>query len=275
MRIPGLPSNAAAVLSTASDLTALMLRPARKPVAAVQELAGRSVQLLDQVSSLLTRVESLLGHVEATAGRADRVIDRCDEARAHADDVIQTAGRMAAQATPLLNELEPRVYANLPLLDAVAQVDPRLIGRLEELAQLTDLIGTVLRMKPLLDAVAELDPSFVGELEKIAPLLRSLDRLDRDATAKFATSYADVLDQLPTLLGQMTDDAIPAMQELAGAVPDVRVLREIVTRLEPVLVDVEHIIVGMPGAARARRRGEKELDDAGDDRGPLLPAQNA
>jgi hypothetical protein len=195
-----------------------------------QRVVTEVPRLLTTVSGLVARVDALIISVEQTVATADRVIARCDETRVGADELVSAVDRVNDRASALVSAVEVPVSQSLPLLHEAARIDPAIVPQLTRLARLSELVDTALALKPLLDAAADADPESVRALDK--------------------------------LLAQMSDDVVPTLQTLASAVPDVQELREVVTRLEPMLVDVEHVVAGLPGAQRMRKRGEKELDDS-------------
>ena len=83
--------------------------------------------------------------------------------------------------------------------------------------------------------------------------------------AAFASQAAQLLARTGPLLDQVDAVVMPLLKEMRGAVPDVRDILPVVQRLEPVMVDVETRIAGLPGAARLRKRGEREIADAAPD----------
>jgi ABC-type transporter Mla subunit MlaD len=256
MRLPLSPflcvDRAVAMLTGSLDLM-------ERLIAETPRLISDAARLLADVASLVERVDGLLSRVDATRSRTDTVVEGCDDARTRADAVIGEIEGLIGRGAALLAEVEPSVHTAVPLLRTVSAIDPRMVKQLVRLADLTDV---VIRLRPLLEATGELDPALVRGFGNLQPLMTSLGQLDDQMTGQFAGAYADVLHRLPTLLAQMTDDVVPSLGTLATAVPDVQELRQIVTRLEPMLVDVELVLAGMPGAGRMRRRGERELEDS-------------
>ncbi|HEU5265607.1 MAG TPA: hypothetical protein VFU35_02860, partial [Jatrophihabitans sp.] len=83
-----------------------------------------------------------------------------------------------------------------------------------------------------------------------------------DLDAEVASQAAQLLARTGPLLDQIDTVVLPVLNEMRGAVPDVRDILPVVQRLEPVMVDVETRIAGLPGSARLRKRGEREIADA-------------
>lgn len=117
------------------------------------------------------------------------------------------------------------------------------------------------RCEPLLGAVTAIDPALVRATDSLVarlhPLLAAATTVDADA----ATQAAALLSRSGPLLDQIDTIVMPLLGELHDAVPDVRDILPVVQRLEPVMVDVETRIAGLPGSARLRRRGEQVIDE--------------
>jgi hypothetical protein len=107
-------------------------------------------------------------------------------------------------------------------------------------------------LQPLLSAFTEIDPQLVravtGLTDRLQPLLTALTKVDADT---------------PVEVAQLLHRTMPLMAEMRAAVPDVREILPVVQRLEPVMVDVETRIAGLPGASHLLRRGERKIEEAG------------
>jgi ABC-type transporter Mla subunit MlaD len=230
-------------------------------VTEVPKLMASASGLLTDIQRLVARVDRVVTHVESTVRSADVVIEKVDATRASADTVVTEVDGVAGRATALVALIEPPVRQVMPLLHEVARLDPSLVPQVAQLAKLSELVDATVRLRPLLEAAGELDPTFVRSLDGLTPLLKSLDDLATEAAEHFAQSVEDVLERLPKLVKQVSEDVIPTMQVMVTAVPDVQQLRAIIDRLEPILVETGQVLAGLPGAQRMRRRGEKELED--------------
>lgn len=145
--------------------------------------------------------------------------------------------------------------ADVTCTDAAASV--RGVQQLEK--QVTVLLD---RCEPLLGAVTAIDPALVRAtndlVARLQPLLTAVTAVDAEAPAQAAA----LLSRSGPLLDQIDATLMPLLGELHDAVPDVRGILPVVRRLEPVMVDVETRIAGLPGAARLRRRGQVVIDEA-------------
>lgn len=184
---------------------------------------------VEQVPAIVARMQAVVGAVEGLVRRVDAVVARAGVVVENVD-----AMRADADATVLAVQQIERQASMLvdrcePLLGAVIEIDPKLVRATQ---------GLVERLQPLLTAATSLDPKVPGQAAQL--LTRSGPLLDRvDATA------------------------LPLLTEMQAAVPDVRDI--LVQRLEPVMVDVETRVAGLPGAARLCRRGEGEIERANSD----------
>jgi hypothetical protein len=154
--------------------------------------------------------------------------------------LVQRVSALVDGAEAVLGRLERLIEgaeSSIACLDAVrvdAAVQTGAICRLRERVD-----SIIVRCEPVLAAVADVDPALVR------------------ATAELLTELRPLFDRADDLVG-------PLMDELHDAIPDVRDILPVVKRLEPVLVDVETRIAGLPGSARLRRRGEHVIDKASD-----------
>ncbi len=122
------------------------------------------------------------------------------------------------------------------------------------------------RAEELIDAVEPL-VTVAGEIEidmlknaaaRLQPLLGALGSVD----VALPADVADIIGRTRPLIEQVESIVLPLIHEARAAIPDVREILPVVQRLEPVMVDVETRIAGLPGSGRMRKRGEKEIEDA-------------
>ncbi len=251
----------AGVVSGAVRMSERVVSEAPALIAEAGRLLADAGRLLPEAVRLVARVDRVLTQIEHSVQTADAVIARCDEARQAADRVIAAVGGVTARATGLLDDVEPPINGLLPLLHEAARIDPSVVPRLVRLTELSDLVEPLLQFRPLLDAASEMDPRLVRALDKATPLLASIESLAEEASERFAGALSDTLEQTPKLMAQVSNEVVPALQSMVVAIPDVQELRQVVDRLEPMMVEVGQVLAGLPGAGRMRRRGERELDD--------------
>ena len=260
-RVAGVVSGAVRMSERVVGEAPALMADARRLLSDAGRLLSDAGRLLPDAVRLVARVDVVLTQIESSVQAADAVIARCDEARLAAELVTASVGGVTARALGLLDDVEPPIRRLLPLLDEAARIDPSVVPRLVRLTELSDLVEPLLRLRPLLDATSEMDPRLVRALDKATPLLASIESLAEEASERFAGALSDTLEQTPKLMAQVSDEVVPALQSMVGAIPDVQELRQVVDRLEPMMVEVGQVLAGLPGAKRMRRRGEQELDD--------------
>jgi hypothetical protein len=183
---------------------------------------------LQQVPAMLSRIEELLTAAELVVVRIDTVTGKAQHVVARVQRTRVEAA-LVVQAAADLEKLSGSLLTDLqPLLAAAADIDPALV---QAVTRLVD------QLQPLMSVAGGLDPNIPAEASDL--LMRS----------------RPLVEQFSTLI-------LPLLSEMRAAVPDVREILPVVQRLEPVLVDVETRIAGLPGAGRLRRRGEREIEEA-------------
>jgi ABC-type transporter Mla subunit MlaD len=223
---PGLVDQTAALLGRVSalfDLAETVLADLPGLMAHAETVLDDAHQLLVHADASLGRAEPLLGDAERLLGQGELVLDRV-----HA---------LIGRVEPLLKEAPGAVEAVTPLLDALGRVEPETLDRLADLfgrlsvAAPDELLD---RLPELLQAVAEaLDADSAGHLSKLVRLL---------------PGFVDEVDEV----------VLPAYHLITELAPDLRVLRDVSERLEPMAIDLQARIAGLPGAARAKKRGLKD-----------------
>jgi hypothetical protein len=183
---------------------------------------------VEQIPALLLRVDSVITAIELLIVRAGTVTDEAHQVVARVERTRAEAA-LVVQAAADLEKVADGLLAELqPLLAAVVEVDPGLVRAVTRLMD---------QAQPLLAVAGALDPNTAAEA-------------------------ADLLTLSRPLVEQISPLVLPLLREMRAAVPDVRDILPVVQRLEPVMVDVETRIAGLPGAARLRKRGEREIEEA-------------
>ena len=186
-----------------------------------------TLRAVEQVPAMLGRIDALLAAVELVVGRADAVTGEALQVVARVEQTRADAALVARAAD--LEKVAGSVLADLqPLLATVAEIDPRLVQTVTRLAD---------QLQPLMSVASALDPTIAAEASDLPTRLRPL------------------VQQIGTLV-------LPLLNEMRATVPDVREILPVVERLEPVLLDVETRVAGLPGAARLRKRAEREIEEA-------------
>jgi uncharacterized protein YoxC len=196
-------------------------------VVAVREI---SPTLVDEVVDSVERVPALVRRLGGALAGVETLLPGFDSVRTR-----------AAAEVELVDDTRRRADAVVTDTDELLQRANRLLGAGESLLAragdlLTDVEGSTRRLLPLVRAVAE-----TADEQLVEVLLDSVRRW-------------------PTLFGQVSDDMVPALAAMQSAVPDVSALRELITRLEPLMTEVSHTVSGLPGARRALKRGARDHD---------------
>lgn len=191
----------------------------------VRRAAGGALTAVEEIPGLLRRVNALVTGAEAVAARLDAVA-------ATAMEVVEGLDVVRADATQVLTAAEALRRRAQTLIDAV---EPLVVvaGEIE-----VDLLRTAAaRLQPLLGALSAVDVAFPADV-------------------------ADLVGRTRPLIEQVETLVMPLIREARAAIPDVRDILPVVQRLEPVMIDVETRIAGLPGSGRMRKRGAKEIEDA-------------
>lgn len=228
MNLPSLRGVAITVLEQAGDLTA-------STVIALREVTPT---LVTEVVATLERVPGLVGDLTGALGRVEQV--RADAGRVvvEADRTVDEVDGIARRASGIEQRVDGLVDGLTGLLRRTAGV----------VAQAESLLG---RAGDLLGVVEE-------PVRALAPALQALADLEEPDVA---TLVRDLARRSPDLLSQVSDDVVPALVAMQGAIPDLVSLRELGDRLEPLVIEMTETLSGLPGAKRARRRGARDHDE--------------
>jgi hypothetical protein len=256
------------------------LTQAQAAMPRIEELVGRGNRLLQRADAAAPRIELLL----QAALQARELIDRLDstltrqrtEAVGAALDALSTRPDVVPHALDQLDSLSTSTRWK-----RLAQLVDRLLGddhdQIDHLSALLDRLEHLLaddRVSRLLD---RLDTLLTDDnVERLNALLsaarpdataRVLQRLDETLTDSRAAALQTLLEQLPVLfsaertanLATLTDQAprlvnalnsgdLPTSLELRQVPPDLHAMLELID-------DLHQVVSGMPGATRARDRG--------------------
>ena len=245
---------------------------------AVANAAGSTVVavdgVVDRVDTTVTRVDRVVGAAADSAGRVDevvadarRAIDEIAEVSGRADATIGEIGdvtgradtsigeisRVTAKADTSIGEIERvtgKAGYSVGEIDRVTDKADHSIGEIERVTHRAE--STVTAADELLawarQLVALLDPPVRGSAGP-------LTRLSEVLTPDLVEMLPGVLRRLPPLVIRASDDLFPALEVLQDVTPDVRTLKEVVERLEPVVVELQQTLMGVPGAGLLKRRG--------------------
>ncbi len=196
---------------------------------AVREI---SPALVDELVVSVERVPGLVRRLGGALGVVEGLLPRLDQVR-----------HSAATEVALVDDTRWRADTVIDDAGALVQRANRLLGSGEELLGLaSDLLSQAevpaRRLLPIAQAAVE-----TVDEQLVEVLLDSVRRW-------------------PTLFSQISDDMVPALAAMQAAVPDVATVRELITKLEPLMTEVSHTVSGLAGARRALKRGARERDDA-------------
>lgn len=137
-----------------------------------------------------------------------------------------------------------RVLDLLSAAEAVVARADDLVNRTDKV--ITDATEAVAHARRVTTAAEEL-------VDAARPLLRFVE--------EFSTHEVDaaikLVDELPRLTGHITDDVLPILATLDRVGPDIHELLDVAN-------DVRQAIIGIPGFAYLRRRGEDKEEDGKD-----------
>jgi hypothetical protein len=182
----------------------------------------------EQVPGLIVRVQTLLSAMEALVLRAGELTMLAGDAVVSIERVRADAERVIEDVDVLHRRTGALISSIEPMARVAADVDLHLVR--VSLSMLD-------RLMPLLTSVTQVDPELPGEAAELVH--RSLPLLEEASTS-----------------------LIPLLREAHAVMPDISQILSVVTRLEPVLTDVETRIAGLPGAGLLLKRGERAMEDA-------------
>jgi hypothetical protein len=187
---------------------------------------ARSVLSLPRRSSAATwRVAQAAAGLVRAAEQVPIMLIRVDALLTAVEVLVRQASETSSAAAGLVARV-----------DGVQAAAVRVVGEIDAVQQRAGRL--VASIEPLVAVMSEIDVSLVRSTVRIVddlqPLLQAMTLLK-----------PDLVDEL---LGELKDN-----------IPDLREILAVVTRLEPVLTDVETRIAGLPGAALLRKRGEREI----------------
>ncbi|MFD6673148.1 ribulose 1,5-bisphosphate carboxylase large subunit [Rhodococcus zopfii] len=202
------------------------------PLGAARIVLDRTVEVAEFAVSVPGRVVNLLETTEALVGRIDGVVTDARDIVARIDDVVTDA----RSTVDRVGEVVDRSSAVVVEVTAVAH-------------SAQDVVASAGRTS---DSASELLDAYAPMARQAAPLAKQfIDEL----SAEEVHAAVVLLDQLPELADRMTA-LMPILGTLETVAPEIH-------ELLGVAKDVRQAIVGVPGFAFLRRRGEDK--ENGDD----------
>jgi hypothetical protein len=154
--------------------------------------------------------------------------------------------RWTAQTASSVASVPERV---LDLLAAAESV----VARAGELVDRTDQV-----ISGAEDAVAHARRVAASAEEQVAAI-RPLMKFVEEFSTHEVDAAIKLVDELPRLSSHLTDDVLPILATLDRVGPDIHELLDVAN-------DVRQAILGIPGFAYLRRRGEDKDDDRNEDK---------
>ena len=272
--------DAARALTHAVQALGSALTQAQAAMPRIEELVGRGNRLLQRADAAAPRIKPLL----QAALQARELVNRLDstltrqrtEAVGAALDALSTRPDVVPHALDQLDSLSTSTRWK-----RLGQLVDRLLGddhdQIDHLSALLDRLENLLADDRVSRLLGRLDALLTDDnVERLSGLLsaarpdataRVLQRLDETLTHSRAAALQAVLEQLPVLfsaertanLAALADQAprlvnalnsgdLPTSSELRQVPPDLHAMLELID-------DLHQVVSGMPGATRARDRG--------------------
>lgn len=218
------------------------MNTALRVVTEVPRLAGRGLGLGVELWRAVSNVPTAVGLAVQTGASVLRDVEV----------LLADLQRSARRTHQLLDELE-RLPRKVSVVIGQAEL---LFGSAASVEE--TLAGLVADLTPVLQALTQIDPEVLGRL---SPFLEDASWLLGEARTLEPTLLADVtatLTRLPGVLMRIDEQVLPSVHSLEGLVPVVAQLAVYVDHLNGVVADVGSLLSGIPGSARLLRRGERD-----------------
>jgi len=219
----------------------------------VDEVVADARRAIDEIAEVSGRADATIGEIGEVTGRAGTSIGEISRVTAKADMSIGEIERVTGKADTSIGEIDRvtgKADYSIGEIDRVTDKADHSIGEIERVTHRAE--STVTAADELLawarQLVALLDPPVRGSAGP-------LTRLSEVLTPDLVEMLPGVLRRLPPLVIRASDDLFPALEVLQDVTPDVRTLKEVVERLEPVVVELQQTLMGVPGAGLLKRRG--------------------
>ena len=241
-------------------------------VDAVDEVVARVDLTADAAGQTVHRVDSTVDAVDVVVQRADGTVNAVDSVVTSAGHAIDEVGQVTSQAHVSIDEIDrvtTQAGASIEQIDRVTGKADTSIGDID---RVTDKAGESIGS---IDDVTARASTTVGQADELLGwarrLVSAIDKPVRDLAVPLARiaeqlppeawdAIPGLVTRLPPLLERVTDELFPALHVLEDVAPDVRMLRDVVERLEPVVVELQQTLSGLPGAGLLKRRGSHHND---------------
>ncbi|MFC5211625.1 hypothetical protein ACFPM0_34450 [Pseudonocardia sulfidoxydans] len=229
------------------------------------ELPGRAGRLLDgaealveRISGIADRVDGLLDRVDGSVAAVDALLTEVGGVVARTSTVVGTAEKLVATVGGVAGEAETIVRTAGAVATQAATVVGAAQGVAQQAGEVVDGAGVVARRAGEVvgsagstsDAAAALLATWGPVSQRAAPLARTFVEQFSEDEVRAAVR---LVDHLPQLTEHLENDIMPILTTLDRVGPDVHELLD-------VLKEVRQAILGIPGFAFFRRRGEEKTD---------------
>jgi hypothetical protein len=173
---------------------------------------------------------------------------------------IQAFGSAVATMTELVPRIEQAVARAISLLDDAERSAPRLVVLLDEMQELVDRLLLTVRSgqaRTAAELIDRLDSLLTPERVESAQAL--LDRLPVLFAAERTLALAALADQSGRLVDAVEAGDLPVSRELRQMPRDIHAMLELID-------DLHQVVTGVPGADRARARGDVHPHTATEER---------
>lgn len=221
---------------------------ARDAFATVLHLLPRVVRLVGRAEVIADSIQDLVVSIAATAAGVN-------DASTATVDRIGSVTEGAATVVGLARDAVGEALAAIARSNAVIEQSAESVERADDVsvhaaAVVAAAADSVESARANLDLVAELinayEPLLRGGQPAAARLAELLDRYD-------AERLAEAVPRLPRLIDSV-EELMPTLHSLKSVAPD---LRDIVEGLE----ELGHVVSGVPGVDRLRKRAEEQSGD--------------
>ena len=226
---------------------------ARRAIDEIAEVSGRADATIGEIGDVTGRADTSIGEISRVTAKADTSIGEIERVTGKADYSVGEIDRVTDKADHSIGEIDRvtgKADYSIGEIDRVTDKADHSIGEIERVTHRAE--STVTAADELLawarQLVALLDPPVRGSAGP-------LTRLSEVLTPDLVEMLPGVLRRLPPLVIRASDDLFPALEVLQDVTPDVRTLKEVVERLEPVVVELQQTLMGVPGAGLLKRRG--------------------
>jgi hypothetical protein len=198
-----------------------------------KQALGAAIETTATVAAVPGRVLSLIGEVEQLVRKVSGTVDAIDDIVKKADALVDRTDHVVADAEKAVDEVRAITASASDVAERAAHVVTTAGHTANSANELMDIYG------PIAKQAQPLAKRFVDELSPH----------EVEAAIK-------LVDELPVLTEHLISDILPILGTLDRVGPEVHQLLEVTS-------DMRQAILGIPGFAFMRRRGEKKEGEEG------------